>query len=104
MKNFGKLLPLDEAYKLYDFKSMLLFRLHNFGMNISDISVYMHHKNISTTEKHLLSRNLIYNQEFRPPQFNPNSIFSPSINEHHLHSIYNRYTIHYSIEIQSRKI
>jgi hypothetical protein len=65
MKNFGKLLPLDESYKLYDFKSMLLFRLHNSGMNISDISMYMHHKNICTTEQHLLSRNLIYNHEFK---------------------------------------
>jgi hypothetical protein len=69
MKNFGKLLPLDESYKLYDFKSMLLFRLHNSGMNISDISMYMHHKNICTTEQHLLSRNLIYNHEFKS---NPN--------------------------------
>lgn len=67
MNNFGKLLPFSESYRLYDFKTIMLIRLHNSGMSISDISVYMHHKNISATEFHLNSHNMIYNQQFEPP-------------------------------------
>lgn len=64
IKNFGKILPNLEGYRLYDFKTMLLYRLSNSGMAISDISTFLHHKNISTTQFHLNKHNLIYDEDF----------------------------------------
>ena len=64
-KNFGKILPKDESYRLYDFKTVLLFRLYNSGMAISDISTFLHHKNICTTQNHLKDHKFLYDETFQ---------------------------------------
>lgn len=64
-KNFGKILVKNENYRLYDFKTVLLYRLYNSGMAISDISTFLHHKNICTTQNHLKDHKFLYDESFK---------------------------------------
>lgn len=64
-KNFGKILTKDDGYRLYDFKTVLLYRLYNSGMAISDISTFLHHKNICTTQNHLKDHKFLYDETFQ---------------------------------------
>lgn len=66
--NFGKILTNDDGYRLYDFKTILLFRLYNSGMAISDISTFLHHKNICTTQNHLKDHKFLYDETFQLPK------------------------------------
>lgn len=62
--NFGKTLPQEESYRLYDFKTVLMFRLYNSGMSISDISTFLHHKYLATTQAYLNKHKMIYDDTF----------------------------------------
>lgn len=55
MKNFG----IKDSYRLHDFKTTFLYMLYNSGMNLSDISKYMHHKTVGITENYIKNHPLI---------------------------------------------